>query len=436
MKRLINFFNSNILLRIASLNSASVLVRIATGLVTSKVIALFVGPTGLALVGNMRDFFSTVQSFSTLGFYNGVVKYVAEFKNDVKRLTQTISSVFYLMFIATILVALFCFFGADYINKLLFQEGNDYAYIIRIVAVILPFYTLNVLMLALLNGLSRFRTILMVQIIGQLFGACLAVFLIWRLHVDGALLSIILIEVLLFVITILSISDKRYFLSLIKRKNISFKKIKKLSSFSIMALFTATVMPLVALMIRNYIIENEGTDDAGFWEAMNRLSNYYLMFVSSLLTLYVLPRFSEITTDREFRKEVFGFYKTIIPIFGLGLIVIYFLRHLIITIVFSKAFEPVETLFFWQLLGDFVKVLSVVIAVQFLAKKMFWHYIITEALSVTVLYFSSIYLIDLYGVKGATMAHFVNYIFYFGIVLLIFRTSLFGKLPKTESDTL
>ena len=158
-----------------------------------------------------------------------------------------------------------------------------------------------------------------------------------------------------------------------------------------------------------------------------------LMFVSSLLTLYVLPRFSEINTKLEFRKEVFSFYKTIMPIFAVGLIAIYFLRHFIIAIVFSKEFQAVEALFFWQLLGDFIKVLSIVIAVQFLAKKMFWYYMITEALSVIVLYFSSVYLIDLYGVKGATMAHFITYVVYFVVILLIFSKSLFGRLPKDES---
>jgi PST family polysaccharide transporter len=421
------------LVKIASLNSASVLTRIATGLITSKVIALFVGPVGLALIGNLRDVFNTLQSFSTLGFYNGIVKYVSEFKNDAKKLTQTISSVFYLMLIATIIVALFCFVGAGYINQYIFPNGENYSYIIKLIAVAIPFYALNILMTSILNGLSRFKTILKIQIIGHVLSTCLTVVLIWKQHIHGALLAIVLAEILFFIITLNGVSDKRFFLSLISKKNISLKKIKKLSTFSIMALFTATIAPLVALSIRNYIIDTVSIDDAGFWEAMNRLSNYYLMFVSSLLTLYVLPRFSEINTKLEFRKEVFRFYKTIMPIFAVGLIAIYFLRHFIIAIVFSKEFQAVEALFFWQLLGDFIKVLSIVIAVQFLAKKMFWYYMITEALSVIVLYFSSVYLIDLYGVKGATMAHFITYVVYFVVILLIFSKSLFGRLPKDES---
>ena len=104
---------------------------------------------------------------------------------------------------------------------------------------------------------------------------------------------------------------------------------------------------------------------------MTRISKYYLMLVSSLMALYILPRFSEIDNVKEFRKEVFSFYKTIIPIVVFGLFIIYILKRYIVLFVFSDEFQPVEDLFLWQLLGDLVKVLSIVIAYQFLAKKCF-----------------------------------------------------------------
>ena len=201
-----------------------------------------------------------------------------------------------------------------------------------------------------------------------------------------------------------------------------------------MAIFSAILLPLVAIAIRSYISDTVGLKEAGFWESMNRISKYYLMFVSSLLTLYILPRLSEIDNVKDFRKEVFSFYKTIIPIFGAGLLGIYILRKYIVLLVFSEEFDPVENLFLWQLLGDFVKVLSIVIAYQFLAKKMFWHYIITEAFSVIILYFTSIYFIDIYGVKGANIAHFVTYVLYYGLILLIFSSSLFGVIPEEPDE--
>ena len=91
-----------------------------------------------------------------------------------------------------------------------------------------------------------------------------------------------------------------------------------------------------------------------------------------------------------------------------------------------------SVLFKWQLLGDFVKILSVLIAYNFIAKKMFWHFVVTELFLVFMTYFISIYLVDMYGVVGANIAHFISYVMYFIIILLIFSSSLFGVIPEHE----
>ncbi len=410
------------------------IVKIISGFLTSKAIALFVGLEGMALIGNLRNFLSSVQAASILGLYNGVVKYVAEFKENTLELSKTISTVFYSGFISTILISFFCYFNADAINDYVFSYYNDYAYVIRIMAIALPFYALNMFIFGILNGFSKYKILIIINIIGQIFGLSITILLIYKERIDGALISVVISESLLFLITLVGIANRRSLASLIQVKHISFDYVKKLSSYSIMAIFSAFLLPIVAIAIRNYITDTVGLKEAGMWESMNRISKYYLMFVSSLLTLYILPRFSEIDNKKEFRAEVFNFYKSIIPIFAAGLIVIYLLRHIIVLVVFTDEFKPVADLFLWQLLGDFVKVLSIVIAYQFLAKKMFWHYIITEAFSVAILYLTSIYFIDIYGVKGANIAHFATYVLYYGLILLIFSSSLFGVISEDEHE--
>lgn len=398
------------------------------GFITSKAIAVFIGAEGLALIGNLRNFLTTLQSFSNLGFYNGVVKFVAEFKEDTQKLSQTLSTVAYCILSSSILLSIFCFFWADFINDYLFTEDNDYVYIIKIIATALPLYAINTIILAYLNGLSDFKRIVTIKIFAHIFGTLLTVFLIYFEQTQGALLAVMVSEVLLFVITLMSVYRKVDLFSLISFKFFDINLVGKLGSFSIMALFTALIGPLLILFIRNYIIDTYTLVEAGYWEAMNRLSGYYLMFVTSLLTLYVLPKFAQIYSHREFRQEIHSLFKTILPPFALLLIIIYFFRHIIIALVFSKDFAPVESLFFWQLIGDFIRVISIIIATQLLAKKMFWKYLITEALSFATLYFASIFLIDKYGVVGATMAHAVNYMVYIVLILIVFRKSLFGKL--------
>ncbi|MEZ4802154.1 MAG: O-antigen translocase [Gelidibacter sp.] len=435
MKNFIDNIRNNILIKIASINSVAILVRIVSGFLTSKAIAIFVGAEGMALIGNLRDFLSSAQSFSTLGFSNGIVKYVSEFKNKTIELSKIISTSVYLGLFAAFLVSMYCYLDAKHLNELLFTPNKDYTYIIKILAIALPLYALNSILMSILNGLSQFKKLLYINIFAQVLGVLITLYLIWQHHLKGALIAVATVESIIILVTVIGAYNQKHILKFLNWNNLNFDSIKKLGAYSIMALFTALTLPLVRVAIRNYIIKTQSLHDAGLWEAMNRISGYYLMFVSTLLTLYLLPRFAEIETKREFRKEVFGFYKTIIPIFGVGLIAIYFLRTFIIKLVFTSEFTDVESLFFWQLLGDFIKVLSIVIAYQFLAKRMFWYYIITEAMSILVLYFSSIYFIDLYGAKGATIGHFVDYAFYLMLMLLIFWKSLFGTLDHDESVT-
>ena len=171
MKRFLQYINNNVLIKVASLNSASVVTKIVAGFLTSKAIALFVGAEGLALIGNLRNFLSSAQSVATLGFYNGFVKYIAEFKNKTVELSKTISTVFYVGFISTILVSFLCYFNADYINDSIFSYYNDYAYVIRIIAIALPFYALNMFTFGILNGFSKYKILIIINIIGQLLGA-------------------------------------------------------------------------------------------------------------------------------------------------------------------------------------------------------------------------------------------------------------------------
>lgn len=432
MKNLFHTIKSNVLIKIASINSLAILIRIISGFLTSKAIAVFIGTEGMALVGNLRDFFSSVQSFSTLGFSNGIVKYVSEFKNKTVELTKTVSTVFYLTVFATLIVSIYCYLNAQHLSDILFTPNNDYSYVIKIMALALPLYAVNVVMLSILNGLSQFKRLLYINIFAQILAMFITLFLIWQKNLQGALIAVATAESVIFLVTLIGAYNQKYILKWIQWSALNFDSVKKLSAFSIMALFTALTLPLVKVAIRNHIIETQSLHDAGMWEAMNRISWYYLMFISTLLTLYLLPKFAEIDTKKEFRKEVFSFYKTIMPVFGIGLLIIYFLRSFIIKLVLTSEFAEVESLFFWQLLGDFIKVFSLVIAYQFLAKKMFWHYIVTEALSMLVLYFASIYFIKLYGAKGATIAHFVDYVFYLIFMIVIFWNSLFGKLEIEE----
>ena len=183
----------------------------------------------------------------------------------------------------------------------------------------------------------------------------------------------------------------------------------------------------IRTMITNKITEAE----AGVWTAMTFISKNYMVFSTAIFSLYVLPKFASIFTKGDFIKELGKIYKTLLPIFGVGMILVYLLRDYVIMIIYPD-FTGMAPLFKWQLLGDFVRLASLVLANQFLAKRLVRSFIFTELLSLGLFYGFAYYFVEIYGIEGITIAHFVRYVIYFGVV---FALVLFNfKRKKTVNS--
>lgn len=432
MKNLLTYINNQVLAEATKLNTVVIFLKIISGIAISKAIAVFIGPEGFALIGNVKNLLKAIQTFSILGIYNGLVSSISKVKDNVHELSKTISTAYYIGFFTTMILAFFCYYQADLINSWMFPRRYNYAYIIKILGLALPFYALNMFSYAIMNGFAKYKMMMVISILGQVVGLLITLLLIWRENIDGALVALVITPSLTFLITLVGFSNQRSLAADIKIKNIDFGVFKTFGPYAIMALVTAIALPLTYIVIRNYIIANVGFKEAGYWEAMNRISDYYLMFVNSIMALYIIPKFRNIEGKEAFKAEVKNFYLSFLPYVMMGLAIIYLLRPLIVQLVFTKEFQPVEDLFLWQILGDLIKVLSTVIAYHFLAKKMFWHFIIIQVFLFVILYFSSVLLIDNFGLKGAVMGHFVAYLMQYGIILLIFSNAIFGVLSDDE----
>lgn len=434
MGQLTKHINKRVLAGMRQFNTIAVMVKILAEVCITKAIAVFIGAEGFALIGNIRDFLGATQSLSILGFYRGFIKLIAEYRKDVKMLSKTISTALYLGFVATLFISILCYYNAEAINDVLFSATYNYGYVIKILALALPFFSLNMLSFGIMRGFSKNKILTIIYILGQALGILVSLLLIYWENIDGALLAAVISPALVFLITMVGFANQNSLFSSIRLSNVSAQVFNALSPFTIMAIVSAVLLPLVTIVIRNYIIEEVGIKEAGYWEAMNRISEYTFMFVMALFSLYVIPRLRIVGSKTDFINRVKKMGKLIIPALGLGLLLLYLLKVVIVKALFNNDFLPVTELFGWQLLGDFVKLLSAVIAYQFLAKKMVAHFVVIELFLVIVLYLTSVYLIDVFGVTGAVMAHFVSYLMYFGIVVLILSSSLFGILPEKNPN--
>jgi PST family polysaccharide transporter len=413
------------LFKITSLNSLSVVLKLFIGLITSKVIAVFVGPSGLALVGNFRNFVGTFETISTLGFQNGIVKYVAETKEKETELKKYVSTIFISITLVSLFLSGILFFLADYWNELIFGANFKYVFVFKAFAFALPWYALSLVLVAVINGLGRFKSVIYITIIGNFIGLVVSVLFIYQYQTLGALLSIIVTPSLLFIVSFYFISKEISILHSVRFCFFEFKIVENLSHYFLMAFVSGIIGSVVFLSIRKNIIATIGIQEAGYWEAITRISTYYLLFVSSILTLYFLPKLAVAKNNLETKNVFWKYYKNIFPLIIVGLVVLYFTRFLIVKILFTTEFLPVTTLFFWQLLGDMLKMASWILGYQFFAKKLTTAFIVTELFSLSITYFSSVFLVKVFGIEGVVMAHALTYLVYLLVLGVYFRKSLF-----------
>jgi O-antigen/teichoic acid export membrane protein len=419
-----NIYQSQ-LFKISSLNSLSIILKIGIGLITSKLLAVFVGPSGMALVGNLRNFMTSLESIATLGFQNGIVKYVAEIKEDKQRFEKLLSTVFIsLAFVAVVLSGVLFVF-ATFWNQKIFGTNYQYQFVFKVLALSLPWYVVSLFLIAVLNGLGSFKKVIWVNSIGNAIGLLFSIVLILEYRTIGVLLAIVVSPALLFFVSFYFMNKEIYVFKSISRSAFDFEIIKNLSSYSLMALVSSVLGPMVFLAIRNNIIQTLDYSQAGYWETMMRISTYYMLFVSTVLTVYFLPKLAVAKNNLETKTIFWSFYKGILPVFILGVTVVYFTRFIIVKLLFTQEFLPVTTLFFWQLVGDVLKVASLILGYQFFAKKLTVAFIVTELLSLSIIYLSSIFLVSIYGLEGIVMAHALTYFVYLLVLVVYFRKSLF-----------
>jgi O-antigen/teichoic acid export membrane protein len=86
------------LLKTSFYTSISTAVTFISGFIVTKVVAVKIGPVGMTYVGQYQNAIAIMAMFSTLAITTGVIKYLAQYKDEVQKKEQVISSYFLICF--------------------------------------------------------------------------------------------------------------------------------------------------------------------------------------------------------------------------------------------------------------------------------------------------------------------------------------------------
>ena len=395
-----------------------------TSLVSVKVVASIIGPAGVALVGQLNNFATIALSLSTGGINNGITKYIAEYKEDEEKVKDCLSTALRITMVCSLAMAVFLILFHTYLSRYI-MLSPDYGYVFVIFGFTILFYALNMGLSSVINGFKEFKRYVKINIAGSLFGLVFTLSLVFTWQLKGALISAVTFQSIMFFISLCMVRKLPWLRWSYFRNKLNPDLAKRYLRYSLMTFTTAATLPISQMLLRGYVISQISATEAGWWEAMNRISNMYLMVITTSFTVYYLPRLSEITDKRELRSEIFRSYKVIIPCLLGGFALIYLLRFVVIHLLFTPDFLPMENLFAWQLAGDFFKITSWLLAFLMVAKAMTRWFVTTEVVFSLLFVGLGFLFMQMNGVVGITQAYFVNYVIYLAFMVYLFRNLLF-----------
>jgi len=410
------------LIKTSLLSLVASIFKIIFGFVVYKLIAVYAGPSGVALLGQFQSVQQGLSGVATGGFGQGLVKYLSEFKNNINQCQHIFSTAVKLVFLYLMPTSLLLYFFSESISLLVF-DSPAYAGWLKFLAVALVPSSMGALFVAALNGLHEVHKLTLVGVISSVLGVVLAFACIPVWGVFGAIIAllgglVVTTFLALWMLQQLPIFSLRWF-----QKELNKPDSHRLGKFILMALTSAISISVSHILIRNYLSDTISIDAAGLWTAMWRISAAYLLVISMTLSVYYLPRLSSLNIQYEIRREITHGQRLILPFVVFSSLIIFLMRDWIVLVLFDSRFLAMRDLFAYQLIGDVIKIAAFLYAYMMLAKAKTTVFIVAEIFFSLFFVLLVVLFVNNFGLVGVSYAFTANYLAYFVFVYFWFNIS-------------
>lgn len=401
------------LLKVTALSGMLTLLKMLMGFVIAKVIAIYTGPTGMAMLGQVQSVINGFNGVVNAPAGNGVVRFTAEkcHKGFDKCSPWWRAALQYIIILCSILIPV-GFLLSDTLSQWLF-DNNEFGWVIKFTVILLPFSALGTLFNSVINGLQNYRRFVGLGMLSVLISSTVMIIMIIYGGIKAAFLAAIFQSSLIGIIMLIMNCRQPWFVMKYWWGATDKKARKDIASYIFMAMTAALMAPISLIMVRNIIISEVGWEQAGQWQAVWRISEVYLGVITIALSTYFLPNLASLVGASAIVKEINKTAVLIIPIVMGMAFVVYILRDFIIYLLFTHEFKESRNLFFIQLCGDVVKIASWLYAYPMLSRGAIKWFIPAEIFFSFSFVFLSYLLVPELSTQGVNVAYLINYSCYF-----------------------
>ena len=199
--------------------------KILSAIVLSKVIAVRLGPEGLALLGQLTSFVSIALLLGTGGFTNGIIKYTSQL-NSTAGLTPFVQQSFKISLFFASAIGILLIILSKWCSILCFNTGN-YDFIFMLLGISIIFYASGNYFTSLLNGLSDYKLFNWLNGLNSMTSLVMSVILIHAYHLNGAFIAVVLNQTVSCIISVFFVKKYLHLFEGFRKKAVEKKMVEK-----------------------------------------------------------------------------------------------------------------------------------------------------------------------------------------------------------------
>lgn len=394
------------------------MVNIVLGIVRSKLTAVFLGTTGIGVIGLLQSVIDLSRAATGLGLDTGATKNIATIDTSNRvEVEKTLYMVNAWYLITALLGAVFCIVFAEALSIWAFETD---AYTLHIAGLSIAVFLITVTagITSSLQGLRKIPYMALVSSIGSFLNLLVMIPIYYYWRIDGIVPMYIVTSLVTFIVG-------SYFY-----KRIGFKPIKIPSreciqrgkGMLVLGLFLvlAGILSTVSLfLVRAYLNREAGLEAVGLFQAAWIITALIWGIVIRSTNAEFFPKLCAIVEKKEATKR-FVNEQTYIVLLIISPITIALVTYgeYVLNILYTSDFVSAASTLRWHLLGAFFKMAATPIATIMLAKNKGSLHLLCEILFWGVYLVSCYFLFPYFHLEATGMAYLIAYIVYIPIVLI------------------
>lgn len=390
-------------------------------IVNTKVLAIFLGPSGVGVFYQLVFFMQLMYIFTCFGIRMGVTKYLSELKakKEHEGIRVIVLTCIAFLLIFSFLTSSMAFINAEIISEFLLGT-SEYAHYVKIVALAIPVGVLMDFSQGILFGFRMVNSIAAFNIAESILCAMVFLPLVYFLGLDGATFSVIttyFIQLALLVFILKRYSEVPLSFNIFEWAKVKFSSIFHVIRYGAVNLIITLARDLaLTVLFRRLIIFHLGIEANGIYSPAFGISIQLYLLVAVAMYGYSFSRISEAKDKSEIIQEVNHLIRTVLLIMGPVIFVLIGFRREIVLLLYTDKFLQVTPIMPIQYLGDFFKLLVLAISLPIHARADLKAMFFFEIGIYVTFYLLARTLIPTMGLMGTGWAYLLMYLIYFIVV--------------------